>query len=69
MRKADDLSFEFITNEMAINLNVFGPLMESWIFCNPDDTGIIGIERGRTIDRKTKIGEQTVQPKNFKVGS
>lgn len=69
MRKADDLSFEFITNEMAINLNMFGPLMESWIFCNPDDTCIIGIERGRTIDRKTKIGEQTAQQKNLKLGN
>lgn len=40
-RKLDDFPFVFITNEMAVNLNVFGPLMEDWIFRNPDGTHII----------------------------
>ena len=69
VRKADDIALVFISNKMAINLNVFGALMKYWIFSNTNCSSIMCIDRCCTSCMKTDIWKSPAKPKDFLISS
>lgn len=69
MWKIDEIAQIFITNKMAINLNMLGSLMKNKIFNNPNGTFIIVMKRCEDLLRKSKIKEQSTKPDYFRTSS
>lgn len=55
LRKRNNPRFKSLTNEMAINLNMFGAFMEDEVGKNVNYTIIIYMKRSRTAMRKNKL--------------
>ena len=54
-----------MTNEVAINLNVLGPLMEDSVMGNLNSTAVVTIEGGWRRLRDVQVREKTTKPDNF----
>ena len=55
MRKRNNPTFESLTDEMTIKLDMFSVFMEDGIGRNVNCTSIIHTKRSRTAKRKTKL--------------
>lgn len=68
MQNADMPQCNTISNEMKVNLNVFGALMLDWIRGHVGSTDIVAEDDGSTGQRLVKFLEKLAEPTGFSDG-
>lgn len=68
MQNADMPQRNTISNEMKVNLDVFGALMLDWIRGHVDNTDIVTEDDGSTAQRSVKLLEKLAEPTGFSDG-
>lgn len=55
-----------VPNEVAVNLNMLGALVEDWILSKMNGGFVVAIERGRRSERNTKISQEALEPRQLR---